>query len=83
VKQLYANAGELTWRTIFRRCANQGGIAERKTMIDHDHALSVSKQAESWSGSPGARCTTCPARAVPPHLPPDEARVRTEGRTGP
>ena len=32
---------------FFRRRAHQGGIAERKAMIDRDHALSVTKQAEA------------------------------------
>ena len=31
---------------FFRGRAHQGGIAERKAMIDRDHALSVTKQAE-------------------------------------
>ena len=40
------------WRTdagerFFRGRAHQGGIAERKAMIDRDHALSVTKQAEA------------------------------------
>ena len=37
-----ADAGE----RFFRGRAQQGGIAERKAMIDRDHALSVTKQAE-------------------------------------
>ena len=37
-----ANVGE----RFFRGRAHQSGIAERKTMIDRDHALSVAKQAE-------------------------------------
>src|SRR6266850_624702 len=31
---------------FFRRSAHQGGIAERKAMIDREHDLSVTKQAE-------------------------------------
>src|SRR6266436_3949685 len=31
---------------FFRRRAHQGGIAERKAMIDREHDLSVTKQAE-------------------------------------
>ena len=47
VKQLHAKIGELTLgERFFRGRAHQGGIAERKTMIDRGHALSVTKQAE-------------------------------------
>src|ERR1700737_4991080 len=31
---------------FFRRSAHQGGIAERKAMIDREHDLSITKQAE-------------------------------------
>src|SRR6059036_837214 len=31
---------------FFRRSAHQGGIAERKTMIDREHDLSITRQAE-------------------------------------
>src|SRR5258708_16933371 len=31
---------------FFRRSAHQGGIAERKAMIDREHDLSIIKQAE-------------------------------------
>src|SRR5260370_32139618 len=40
VKSLHAKIGN------FRRRAHQGGIAERKAMIDREHDLSVTKQAE-------------------------------------
>src|SRR5258705_3735349 len=33
-------------RMFFRGCAHQGGIAERKAMIDREHDLSITKQAE-------------------------------------
>jgi len=47
VKQLHAKIGQLTLGDrFFRGRAHQGGIAERKTMIDRGHALSVSKLAE-------------------------------------
>ena len=46
---------------FFRGRAHQGGIAERKAMIDRDHALSVTKQAEAQVLR-GARCITCRAR---------------------
>src|ERR1700694_2455994 len=39
VKSLHAKIGE------FRRRAHQGGIAERKAMIDREHDLSITKQA--------------------------------------
>jgi len=35
-----------TGERFFRRSAHQGGIAERKAMIDREHDLSVTKQAE-------------------------------------
>src|SRR5258706_2872755 len=37
-----ADAGE----RFFRRSAHQGGIAERKAMIDREHDLPITKQAE-------------------------------------
>ncbi|MEQ1519366.1 MAG: IS3 family transposase [Usitatibacteraceae bacterium] len=47
VKQLHAKIGQLTLENDFLEgCAHQGGIAERKTMIDRGHALSVTSQAE-------------------------------------
>ena len=47
VKALHAKIGELTLgERFFRGRAQQGGIAERKAMIDRDHELSVTKQAE-------------------------------------
>ncbi|AWV05675.1 IS3 family transposase (plasmid) [Burkholderia sp. JP2-270] len=45
LKALHAKIGQLTQENgFFRRCAYQGGIAERKTMIDRRHALPVSHQ---------------------------------------
>ena len=32
---------------IFRKCAQQGGIAERKKMIDREHDLPISRQAKA------------------------------------
>jgi putative transposase len=47
MKSLYAKIGELTLEHDFlRRHAHQGGIAERKTMIDRDHDLPIAEQAE-------------------------------------
>ncbi|MDH2349040.1 IS3 family transposase [Bradyrhizobium sp. SSUT77] len=47
VKSLHAKIGELTLENgFFRRSAHQGGIAERKAMIDREHDLSITKQAE-------------------------------------
>jgi hypothetical protein len=41
---------------LFQRIAPQGGIAERKAMIDREHDLPISKQAQVLriSGSPAA-----------------------------
>ena len=48
LKSLHAKIGELTLEKDFLECAAyQGGIAERKAMIDRGHALSVTKQAEA------------------------------------
>src|SRR5215216_4418932 len=47
VKSLHAKIGELTLENdFFRRRARQGGIAERKAMIDRKHDLPIIKQAE-------------------------------------
>jgi hypothetical protein len=40
VKSLHADAGE----GFFRGCAHQGGIAERKTTIDREHDLPITKR---------------------------------------
>src|ERR1019366_6749418 len=45
-----ADAGE----RFFRRRAHQGGIAERKAMIDREHDLSITKQAEVLKISRGS-----------------------------
>src|SRR3981081_4679312 len=39
---------------FFRGCAHQGGIAERKAMIDREHDLSITKQAEVLKISRGS-----------------------------
>src|SRR5436305_15352872 len=39
---------------FFRRGAHQGGIAERKAMIDREHDLSITKQAEALRISRGS-----------------------------
>jgi putative transposase len=45
IKALHAKIGELTLENdFFRGCAQQSGVAQRKAMIDRDHALPVSKQ---------------------------------------
>ncbi|WLA67673.1 IS3 family transposase [Bradyrhizobium diazoefficiens] len=47
VKSLHAKIGELTLENgFFRRRAHQGGMAERKAMIDGEHDLPITKQAE-------------------------------------
>ena len=45
-----ADAGE----RFFRRSAHQGGIAERKAMIDREHDLPITRQAEVLSISRGS-----------------------------
>src|SRR5260370_19708953 len=45
-----ADAGE----RFFRRSAHQGGIAERKAMIDREHDLPITKQAEVLKISRGS-----------------------------
>nr|WP_155836429.1 IS3 family transposase [Burkholderia sp. AU4i] len=55
VKSLHAKIGELTLENgFFRRRAHQGGIAERKAMIDRSHKLSLSKQAAAVGISRGS-----------------------------
>src|SRR4029077_537853 len=49
VKSLHAKIGEL-----IRRSAHQGGIAERKAMIDRKHDLSITKQADVLKISRGS-----------------------------
>ncbi|MGA2311840.1 MAG: IS3 family transposase [Xanthobacteraceae bacterium] len=47
VKSLHAKIGELTLENgFFRGRAQQGGIAERKAMIDRAHDLPIAKQAK-------------------------------------
>src|SRR3954452_23855827 len=45
-----ADAGE----RFFRRSAHQGGIAERKAMIDREHDLPITRQAEVLKISRGS-----------------------------
>ncbi|WP_436308170.1 IS3 family transposase [Variovorax sp. LjRoot290] len=46
LKALHAKIGQLTLeKRFFRGCAHQGGIAERKAMIDRDADLSIKRQA--------------------------------------
>ncbi|HWA43126.1 MAG TPA: IS3 family transposase [Hypericibacter adhaerens] len=46
LKELHAKIGQLTLENDFLgRCAHQGRIAERKEMIDRDHALPLKRQA--------------------------------------
>ncbi|MBA0089104.1 MAG: IS3 family transposase, partial [Acidobacteria bacterium Pan2503] len=55
VKSLHAKIGELTLENgFFRRRAHQGGIAERKAMIDREHDLPITKQAEILKVSRGS-----------------------------
>src|SRR5882757_1270819 len=55
VKSLHAKIGELTLENdFFRASAHQGGIAERKTMIDREHDLPITRQAEVLKISRGS-----------------------------
>ncbi|WP_298965091.1 IS3 family transposase [uncultured Roseibium sp.] len=55
VKTLHAKIGELTLENDFLgRSARQGGIAERKEMIDREHKLSVVRQAKLLGFSRGS-----------------------------
>src|SRR6478735_7008273 len=55
VKSLHAKIGELTLgERFFRRRAHQGGMAERKAMIDREHDLPITKQAEILKVSRGS-----------------------------
>src|SRR5262245_32026213 len=49
VKSLHAKIGELTLES-----AHQGGIAERKAMIDREHDLSITKQTAALNISRGS-----------------------------
>ena len=54
VKALEAKIGQLTMENVFfRKCAHQGGIAERKKMIQQDHQLPLGKQTELLGFSRG------------------------------
>ncbi|MVA52704.1 IS3 family transposase [Agrobacterium vitis] len=55
VKTLHAKIGELTLENDFLfRSARQGGIAGRKEMIDHEHKLSIARQAKLLGFSRGS-----------------------------
>jgi putative transposase len=46
VKSLHAKIGELVLENdFFRTCARQGGISERKAMINRNHRLALTKQS--------------------------------------
>src|ERR1700675_3844503 len=52
MKSLHAKIGELArGKRFFRGSAQQGGIAERKAMIDREHELSITRQAKVLSVS--------------------------------
>jgi transposase-like protein len=52
---------------FFRKCARQGGVAERKAMIDRDHDLPLTRQAAVLNISRGS-LTTSRVRCRPPIL---------------
>ena len=47
---------------FFKQRAHQSGIAERKAMIDRQHALPVTHQAKLLKVSRGSLSSTLPAR---------------------
>jgi hypothetical protein len=51
VKSLHAKIGRLTLENDFRGSAQQGGIAERKAMIDREHDLWITRQSKVLSVS--------------------------------
>src|SRR6202047_3748356 len=52
--RFYATGGADRRDQFFRRRAHQGGIAERKAMIDREHDLAISKQAKALNISRGS-----------------------------
>jgi transposase-like protein len=69
VEKLHAKIGGLRLTNdFFGRCALQGGIAERKTMIDPQHSLPLAKRAKA-PGISRVGPATSPARfRVPTRL---------------
>src|ERR1700720_1737898 len=64
VKSLHAKIGELTLESeFFRRRAQQGGMAERKTMIDRE-PIYRSPSRQSFSRSAAAACTICSVQSL-------------------
>ncbi len=60
VKTLHAKIGELTPENdFFVRGARQGGIAQRKEMIDRTHKLSITRQGEASRLQPWQRLLFC------------------------
>ncbi|HEW79503.1 MAG TPA: IS3 family transposase [Phycisphaerales bacterium] len=54
-KTLHAKIGELTLENgFFRKGAHQGGIAERKALIDRNHPLPINRQTKAVSISRGS-----------------------------
>ena len=64
MKSPHAKIGELTWRR-FRGRAQQGGIAERKAIIDREHDLPITKQAQVLRISRGSVYCELDATARP------------------
>src|SRR5436305_15111117 len=52
--RFYPTGGVQRRDQFFRRSAHQGGIAERKAMIDREHDLSITRQAEVLQISRGS-----------------------------
>ena len=52
--RFYTTGGAERRDQFFRRRAQQGGIAERKAMIDREHDLSITQQAEALNISRGS-----------------------------
>jgi len=64
VKSLHAKIGELTLENDFLEERSPGGIAERKAMIDREHDLSITRQAEVLRISRAASITAAPVSAA-------------------
>jgi len=75
VKSLHAKIGELTLENdFFRRSARKAGLLRRKAMIDREHDLPITRQAEACM-SAAAASTTCHARCRRPESR-DHAKAR-------
>ena len=66
LKALHAKIGELTLENDFLEGAlTKAGLLERKAMIDREHDLPISRQAEALGVQPRAPSTTNPGQPRP------------------